>query len=299
MTTEFSPSEHEKALCLGTDVPEQEPSFKIELTEVGVSNKTVWIRMPQCRIPFDAQVYVDLPGHVRGIHMSRIEEAISSFHHREFPDPGSYARRLAVKVMERQRGTSARVVLRGKIPLVRKGSISGRESMDTASVGVEVKTGRTGAREILVEELLGLGLCHITACPCTQLYTQALVFEENSSLPLPTHSQRSVTWLWVGNPEGSIGFDDLYDCLKDALHATQDLLKRPDEAELVLRAHRLPQFAEDSVREVAYHVGLKFRGRLGRDVPIRINSLSLESIHLHDVRAEIRTTMGRILDALA
>ncbi len=298
LNLEFPKERHEEVLRRGTDVPEQEPSFQISLSEVGVSNKTVWIRLPQGRFPFDAGLYVDLPANVRGIHMSRIEEAISLLYDQDFPDPGAYARTLAVKIKERQRGSSARVRLEGKMPLVHRTSVSGKESVDTAEVEVEVHVYHDGSGGMVTRESIGLGLCHITACPCTQLYVGTLVPGNADSLPLLTHSQRSLTWLRLGNPGGCLCIDDLYGCLSAALHTTQDLLKRPDEAELVIRAHRVPQFAEDSVREVARQVGLRLRGILGRAEPVLIRSLSLESIHIHDVRASIQTTMGEILDAL-
>ena len=72
---QISSSEHSRVLAQALDVPAQAPAFGINLSEVGISGKTVWVHLPQGRLPFDAEISVDLSGRVRGIHMSRIEEA--------------------------------------------------------------------------------------------------------------------------------------------------------------------------------------------------------------------------------
>ncbi len=96
----------------------------------------------------------------------------------------------------------------------------------------------------------------------------------------------------------SPSFEEILECLESTLHVTQDLLKRPDEAEIVLKAHRFPQFAEDVVRETAKEVGKKFVRKLPASTEVFIESLSLESIHAHDVHCILRTTLGEILDAI-
>ena len=85
------------------------------------------------------------------------------------------------------------------------------------------------------------------------------------------------------------------DIFTEVLHVSQDLLKRPDETELVLKAHRRPQFAEDTVREVAKAAGNKFKDTLPPDTEIQVKTLSLESIHIHDVECYLDTRLGEIL----
>lgn len=296
MKPEISIEEHQRVLACGTDVPEQRPGLSMDIDEVGISEKTVWIRLPQGMIPFQAEICVDLPGRFRGIHMSRMEEAVSSLYQERFEEPGDYARKLAVEILGRQQGSTAAVRIRGRLPAIRRALVSSKESVDAVEVGVKARARDTG-NGTLVEEWLGLGLCHMTACPCTQLYTRELEPEGHRRFPLPTHSQRSITWLWVENGQGRVGTRDLFECLEEALHATQDLLKRPDEAELVLRAHRMPQFAEDAVRGVAERAGKRLRRRLPLNASVKVVSTSLESIHLHNVKATLNTTLGEILEA--
>ena len=91
LSSEISSEDHQRVLELGRDVPDEVPAFQIPLSEVGISGKTLWISLPEGRLPFDAEVCVDLPGQARGIHMSRIEEAISQLYYKPFPDIRAYA----------------------------------------------------------------------------------------------------------------------------------------------------------------------------------------------------------------
>ena len=117
-------------------------------------------------------------------------------------------------------------------------------------------------------------------------------------MPLPTHTQRSITWLTIERDRARPTYEELILCLKSSLHSTYDLLKRPDEAELVLLAHNAPQFVEDTARETAKEVGIRFGDFLPESVFVKIESYSLESIHNHDVQCSIKTTMGEILKVI-
>jgi len=83
---------------------------------------------------------------------------------------------------------------------------------------------------------------------------------------------------------GHPSFGEILECLESALHVTQDLLKRPDEAEIVLKAQHFPRFAEDTAREIAKETGKRFGRKLPASTEVIIESLSLESIHIHNVQ---------------
>ncbi len=284
-------AEHRRVLATGGDVPEQRPSFCLPLTEVGISGKTVWVELPDGRLPFDASLGVDLAGHRRGIHMSRMEEVISTLHRRPFADLRAYGLALGREMVRCQGARQGRVRLAGRLPLLRKGAVSGRDSLDTVTVGTTVELEREGEE---AAAMIWVEACHITACPCTQVYNQVLFGLADSPCPQPTHSQRSTTRLEVEASETAPTYDELLACLAEALHLTQDLLKRPDEAEMVLRSHRAPQFAEDAVRETARAVARRFGATLPPASRVVIESLSLESIHIHDVRCRLACTIAEL-----
>ncbi|MEZ0328463.1 MAG: GTP cyclohydrolase, FolE2/MptA family [Dissulfuribacterales bacterium] len=291
--------EHQKVLKQGMDVPEERPSFPIALTEVGIASKTIWVRLPEGRIPFDASLFVSLPAEFRGIHMSRMEEAISSLSSTDFADLMEYAMALAKKILQGQRGNEVHVKLQGLLPIDRSTLVSQRSSHDSLTVTASIGLVRKNDEIKIQEALRGIKVMHITACPCTQVYNRLLFNEKQTVIPLITHSQRSSTSLTMEDASMLLTYEDLLSCLNDALHLTQDLLKRPDEAELVLKAHKMPQFAEDAVRETARSVAIRFGKKLDPDIRVRIASVSLESIHIHDVVCRLDTTLRVLTDVAA
>ncbi len=286
---------HRQVLAGGTDIPEQAPSFAMALDDVGIGGKTVWVKLPEGRVPFNATLTVDLPADVRGIHMSRLEQSVAGLYDKSFDRLTDYARLLHQEMILHQRGVAGTVLLTGKRPLFRQSKISKHLSVDSLDVRVEVKTDLRDGSKVIVSN--GIGACHITACPCTLAYNGD-VFSGPRECPMPTHSQRSQTWLHLSCDGAIPDHNDLLGCLEKSLHLTQDLLKRPDEAEIVLKSHNQPQFAEDAVRETAQAVGMQFQGKLSENTGVLIESLSLESIHIHDVCCRLKTTLGEICGCL-
>ena len=285
---------HQRAIGEGTsDVPAQRPEHEITLDAVGICSKTVWVMLPQGRMGFDAEITVDLPADLRGIHMSRMEEAISGLYSREFRDLRHYAAVLSCMVLDSQDGGACAVRLRGTIPHLWKSCVSDRVSADSIDISANVRALRENGT-IRVDSRIGLGINHMTACPCTQAYTESIFHVREGKYPMPTHSQRSHTTLVVQDSGQALTYDDIFNCLSGSLHPTQDLLKRPDEAEIVLKSHEAPQFAEDAVRSVAASCVEMFGNLLSPESEIQIESLSLESIHSHNVICRISSTIGAI-----
>ncbi len=299
LSTIISYDKHQHVLGVSVDVPEEIPSFPMDLYKVGISGKTVWISLSDNKgghIPFTAAVFVNLPANRRGIHMSRIEQVITALHGEEFSSLPEYGRQLVSQVLEAQNAQHVSLELSGRLPLAKQAPVSRLTSIDTmeASLSVELEKKEAEIREKIK---IGVNVHHLTACPCTLSYNEVLFDRFNDSWPQATHSQRSITEISVSPPkyEQLPTYDELIAILSEVLHVSQDLLKRPDETELVLKAHRSPQFAEDSVREVARAAGKKFKTTLPSETEIEIKTLSLESIHIHDVECSLQTTLGEIL----
>lgn len=288
------PREHERVLQCCSDVPEQIPSFALAINAVGIANKTVWVLLPEGKIPFEADIRVSLPASARGIHMSRMEGAISKLYDTPFLDIGDYAVALSKLIAGKQVGSKAYVSINGKVPLVQKTPVSGQTSVDNVVVNAHASYDKE--MKALPVVTVSAAVDHITACPCTQEYNRYL-FRPQENIPMPTHSQRSTTRLTIQRSNGIPRLEEIISCLRSALHTTNDLLKRTDEAEMVLKSHLMPQFAEDTARETARAVGSILGNRLPGETLIEIESVSLESIHTHNVVCRISTTLADILRA--
>ena len=299
MTTIISENKHRQILDTCIDVPETAPSFRLPLANVGISGKTVWVRLAGNKgghIPFTARVLVNLAADRRGIHMSRIEQAISSLHEKEFASLAEYGKLLGSHILNDQNAQHLSLELTGRLPYIQQAPVSKLHSVDSIETSFKVVLQKNSDVET-VKTQIGAGVNHLTACPCTLSYNEILFDRHNDPWPQATHSQRSKTKLLVSPPDEDQlpTYRDLTEILDSVLHISQDLLKRPDETELVLKAHRFPQFAEDTVREVARAAGERFRDTLPPKTQIHVHSLSLESIHIHDVECSLDTSLEEIL----
>ena len=298
MSTFIPEEKHRLVLETGIDVPEETPSFSIPIQKVGISGKTVWVGLTENKgghLPFTARIQVNLPATKRGIHMSRIEQEITSLHDKQFTSLPEYGKLLASNVLDAQKAQNISLELTGRLPHIRKTSVSRLTSIDSFEVGCTVKIAKNG-HETVENFKINVGMHHLTACPCTLSYNEILFNRFDDPYPQATHSQRSKTELSISTTDSKRlpAYEVLLEILHEVLHLSQDLLKRPDETELVLKAHRQPQFAEDIVREIARATGKKLKQTLPPETNIEIKTLSLESIHIHDVECCLETKLVEI-----
>jgi GTP cyclohydrolase-4 len=294
-----SPARYDEAFY---DVPSQRPAVPVALQVVSVRNQQVLLHVTDELIggslPLlcDVDVRVPLRADQRGIHMSRIQTALQT------SDSGSLsdlAVAIAEGVQDGQGQDAAEVRLNARVPLATRTRVSGLRSPDTVEISAVASAGATPR--------VGQGVTatNMTACPCMQGYALTelinevgLTTEEGSDLlrrvPIATHSQRGKVRLGVEAPGtgGLPGYQHLYGTLATHTTLTQELLKRPDEYDLVRRAHLAPQFVEDVVRFVASGFIYSLRpGRTDlRDVVVDVEAESYESIHGHDVHARLHAS---------
>ena len=93
--------------------------------------------------------------------------------------------------------------------------------------------------------------------------------------------------------------EDIYSILDDKAHLVYELLKRPDEHDLVIRALQKPQFTEDVARDVALGAFEFFEGIVPDNTKVVVESILNDSIHIHDVQTVIKTRIGQIRNVLA
>ena len=121
------------------------------------------------------------------------------------------------------------------------------------------------------------------------------MLEYSGDMPVMSHNQRNVCTLMVTMPEDvSIEADDLIDLVEASFSSpTFELLKRPDEGQVVINAHRNTRFVEDVVRQVLDRFVKRYTD-LPDSVQVDVVSDSEESIHKHDAYAERTATLGEL-----
>lgn len=279
------------------DVPNQRPAVPVGLQAVCVRNQQVLLHVEDelvgGSLPLlcDVEVRVSLRAEQRGIHMSRIQTALQAA-------GGGPLTGFAVAVAERVRDTqqqeTVQVGLRARVPLVTRTRVSDLSSPDTVEMSAIATTGAEA------EVGQALTATNITACPCMQGYTLTDLIDHLGltpddgvelmrRVPVATHSQRGSVRLSVTARDADTlpGYQHLYRVLAGHTTLTQELLKRPDEYDLVRRAHLAPQFVEDVVRSVASGLVRSLPADDLPDFRVDVTAESHESIHGHDISAQL------------
>jgi GTP cyclohydrolase-4 len=155
----------------------------------------------------------------------------------------------------------------------------------------------------VVKKSIGAEAVGMTACPCAMETCRAQLEKEYpllkdpsmQSMPIITHNQRNRTRLSLILPEEiEVEVDDILDVISEAQSSpTYAILKRGDEGQLVLNAHRKPKFVEDVLRSTLTLASEKF-SKLPDSVEVSAFTESEESIHKYNVRAEHHVTMGNL-----
>jgi GTP cyclohydrolase I/GTP cyclohydrolase-4 len=116
-------------------------------------------------------------------------------------------------------------------------------------------------------------------------------------VPIATHNQRGVGTLHVGCPEGGPAWIEAPELLRivegSMSSEIYELMKRPDEMSVVVKAHEQPRFVEDCVREMVRQV-VEGYPDLPAETFVMARQENLETIHRHNVVAERYGTLGEL-----
>lgn len=299
-----------------TDIQSTKPSIQLRLTRVGVKNLKLDLHITGdggslSLIP-TIDLYVDLPSHKRGVHLSRDPESI----HEILQEQGTFkasriedfcetiARRLLDKHNYSNR---AEVRLRSNYVVTRKPP-TGKPTHEPCKIFAAATATRKDD-SVTVDRMVGVNVTGFTACPCTQNLMKALTEEKLLQLgyreedvkkivenvPLATHTQRAAGTIVMQVPENlSVNIEDLLSIVEESMSGqTYAVLKRPAEASVIVEAHGKPRFTEDVVREMLKALVKKYVDFPG-ETRVLVQVYSQESVHKHDIIAERVATLGEI-----
>ena len=283
------------------DVQNRRNESGFKLTKVGVTGvrKLVHVARPDSEnqnepLICTIDVFVDLPAEQKGSHMSRNLEVIREIVTESTSNPVTGIEDLAADISrlllkKHEYATTANVNIEAEYF---KGSVTphGKNTTEVYKlIGQAVNT-----RGKKLDKTLGVQCIGMTACPCAQ-ENVAETLGCSKEWPVITHNQRNVcTVIMTMNENDAVEADDLIDIVNSSFSSpTFELLKRDDEAAVVINAHTNPRFVEDMVRIVLKKIVDRYPG-LPDDVEITIRSESEESIHKHNAFAERTALMGEL-----
>ena len=212
-------------------------------------------------------MYVGLPHHFKGTHMSRFVEILNA-HEREIsPDTFRTMLREMVKKLEAETG---HIEMTFPYFVAKKAPVSSVESLmdyEVTFVG-EIQDGRESFTLKVLIPVTSL-------CPCSKEISARGAHNQRSHV---TIAARINSFVWI---------EELIDLAENqASSQLYGLLKRPDEKFVTENAYDNPKFVEDMVRDIA--------ARLNTDRRIEgyvVESENFESIHNHSAYAMIAKGM--------
>lgn len=208
-------------------------------------------------------MYVFLPQHFKGTHMSRFVEILNSREKEISVDSFEAMLREMVQKLEAESGY---LEMRFPYFINKSAPVSGVKSMLDYEVSLigEIKNGNYHQTLKIIVPVTSL-------CPCSKKISEYGAHNQRSHV---TVTARLKTHVWI---------EELVEMVeKEASCELFGLLKRPDEKFVTERAYDNPKFVEDMVRDVAAKVHAD-----SRIEAYVVESENFESIHNHSAYALI------------
>jgi len=211
-------------------------------------------------------MYVDLPHHFKGTHMSRFIEILNLYHGEisiESLDT------ILQEMKERLEASSAHMELEFPYFIEKTAPVSGARSL------MEYQCRMVGTLADSPDFLLGVTVPVTSLCPCSREISER-----------GAHNQRSEIDVQI-RYRGHVWLEDLIDWIEDCGSAPVfSLLKREDEKAVTEMAYDKPMFVEDIVRAVTEKL-LK----VDEIEWFRVQCENFESIHNHSAYAMVERSM--------
>lgn len=244
------------------------------MSRVGITNlrtliQTTW-RGHTFRFTPEVEITIDLASERKGVHMSRLIEAITQTLEDEAQKPGrsieEIERRILERLLERHQYRRGDVRMTTDLIVFKRTPVSLKRTMESHKV--EVTVTKEGGRFTKRLKVTVLGN---TVCPHSMITAKK------------PHIQRAIGELEVETAYDTyVSLEDMIKCVEKSFSAeVYTLLKTEDEKQVVKNMFENPKFVEDVVRDM-----LRNAKRTLPKCRIRAKAISQESIHRHDVIAE-------------
>lgn len=301
-----------------SDVNIRRPEVRLSINRVGVTD--VILPIFSMKIGGEESVlaiarvdtYIDLPKKYKGIHASRNYESITEI----FSDyvgkklkMEELCGEMAKDLLDRHPyANRSEVNMRTLLTFPNETPKSGKKSYERARL-IGESIAQREEEEYRTKRTIGIEIGGISACPSAQKELKNVTKERLREvveseekiqailkrIPQGTHMQRVFAKLMIDVPEGKqVDVVDLMSIVEQSLSScSYELLKREDEVAVLLNTLSNPMFTEDIVRAMTRKTIEKFHD-FPNETMISASIKSLESIHQHNMQAELSMSLGEL-----
>ncbi len=252
-------------------------------------------------------VAVDLPSSRKGSDLSRNAEVLAEIVDRTVERPvaslESACSTIARELLVRHAYATEATVDASAEYFLRKGISEEKRSFEDYLLLAEARASRSADGKVQLRRAIGGEAVGMTACPCAmETCRETLTLEyplladpSLATLPMISHNQRNRTRLvFEMGDDTDVEVDDVIAAIETAQSSpTYAILKRGDEGQVVLNAHRHPKFVEDVLRDLLAGLPAAFP-TVPDSVVVRAGTVSEESIHKYNVEASHRISFGEL-----
>jgi GTP cyclohydrolase IV len=252
-------------------------------------------------------VAVDLPSSRKGSDLSRnaeiLAEIVDETVNRPVASLENACSSIATELLRRHAYASEASVEASAEYFLRQGVSEDKRSFEDYTLLAEARAAREPGGGVTVHRAVGAEAVGMTACPCAMETCRDRLTQEFplladprlASLPMISHNQRNRTRLvFELDGETEVEAEEVIAAIEAAQSSpTYAILKRGDEGQVVLNAHRHPKFVEDVLRDLLASLPERFPTVPDR-VAVRATTVSEESIHKYNVEASHRITLGEL-----
>jgi len=249
------------------DIQNQPDKRKIDIDRVGVKDLrypiTVLDRANKIQHTVGSiNMYVSLPHHFRGTHMSRFIEILNEHHQELHIDTLGD---ILKKMKERLDAEDAHIAVTFPYFIEKSAPVSGAKSL------MEYNCTYEGSLTNRKDFILTVRVPVTTLCPCSKELSDRGAHNQRSEVIMQIRSKK---FIWI---EELVEYAE-----SSASSPLYALLKRKDEKAVTEEAYDNPMFVEDMVREIAKKLNSD-----ERIIWYRVESENQESIHNHSAYASL------------
>lgn len=251
------------------DIQKQTDHRNIPIDQVGIKNLRYPIKVLDRANGFQHTVatinmYVDLPHHSKGTHMSRFVELLHTFQSEVSFD--SFATILS-EMKTILDAASSHVEMEFPYFIEKKAPVSGSPGL----IDYTCKIVGTSDQNNHIDLVSEINVPITSLCPCSKEISEAGAHNQRGTVCLLTRFKK---FIWI---------EDMIDLVEKAASCElYSVLKRVDEKYVTEKAYYNPKFVEDVVRDIAQE--------LNNDENIiwfSVSAENFESIHNHSAFAKI------------
>ncbi len=249
------------------DMQKSRDTRKIAIDKVGVKDISYPIVVMDRNNAFQHTVarvnmYVDLPHHFKGTHMSRFIEILDAYREKIALDK---MESILLQMKERLGASSAHLEIEFPYFVEKKAPVSGARGL------MEYTCTFNASLDSVFDFVLGVKVPVTSLCPCSKELAR-----------FGAHNQRSVMTVRVRYRE-FIWIEELIEVVESCGSSpVYSLLKREDEKFVTEQAYENPRFVEDMVREATLKLSA-----MDNITWFSLEAENYESIHKHSAYAAV------------